>query len=72
MPDEKPSPVPTKYEVADLGNPGFVFIRLEDGRHQQVAVKDGVAVKRGDTVDINHGGLTDAKELRDPLVVKVV
>lgn len=72
MPDEKPSPVPTKYKVADLGNPGFVFIQLEDGRHQMAAVKEGVEVKRGNTVEVNHGGLTDASELRDPLVVKVV
>lgn len=62
----------TKFKVADLGNDGEAFLKLDDGRHVFATIKPGVEVKRGDTVETTNAGLDKEGAPKDVVIVRVL
>jgi hypothetical protein len=61
----------TEFKVTDVSE-NTAFLELDDGRHIQATIKDGVeGVKRGARVTITSDGLDKEGAPKDAVVTKV-
>jgi hypothetical protein len=67
-----PAKAQTEYKVTDAAD-GVAFLELDDGRHVQATIKDGVeGVKRGSHVKITSDGLDKEGAPKEAVVTALV